>query len=223
MEQRFIRNIPAITEQEQLSLRDKRALIVGCGGLGGYIAEFMARAGIGGLSLVDGDKFDETNLNRQTLALPALVGESKALAAAERVKSIDPNIDVCTYCEFFAAENAEVILEGADIVLDALDNIPARLLLEDKCAEKGISLVHGAVEGWSAQVCVAEPGANMLHRLYGSVKAAGGKSVISPLPAFCASIQCGEALKILCGRASELTGKLLVADIQTMDFVKLDF
>ncbi len=222
MEQRFIRNIPTISEGEQLSLRSKRAVIVGCGGLGGYIAEFMARAGVGGLAVVDGDCFEESNLNRQTLALPSNIGESKARAAEARIKAIDPAIDVRCFEEFFTAENADAILDGADIVLDALDNIPARLLLEDKCAEKGLCLVHGAVQGWSAQICLVEPGDNMLHRLYGEVSAAGSKSVLPPVPPFCAALQCAEALKKLCGRATELKGRLLVADVQTMDFVAVE-
>ncbi|MBQ8263728.1 MAG: HesA/MoeB/ThiF family protein [Oscillospiraceae bacterium] len=223
MEQRFKRNIPTISEEEQALLRTKRAVIIGCGGLGGYIAEFLARAGVGGLTLVDGDVFEESNLNRQTLALECNIGMSKAKAAAERVKTIDSAIDVRFAEEFFTAENAAEILKDADIVMDALDNIPARLLLEDECAARGLILVHGAVQGWAAQVCVSEAGSGVLHRIYGS--STGGhadKSVLSPVPPFCAAMQCAEALKKLCGRKSEAEGKLIAADMRSMDIVCIE-
>ena len=80
MEQRFSRNIPTISEAEQSILRQKRVAIIGCGGLGGYLAEFMARVGVGAITVVDGDSFEETNLNRQNLSLPALIGRGKAEA-----------------------------------------------------------------------------------------------------------------------------------------------
>lgn len=223
MEQRFIRNIPAISPEEQSLLRSKSAVIIGCGGLGGYIAELLARAGLGRLSLVDGDCFEETNLNRQLYALPENLGLSKARCAAERVKSIDESIDVSCFEEFFSSENAEKILHGADIVMDALDNVAARLALEEECAKRGLWLIHGAVEGWTMQLCSVAPGSGMLRKLYGSASASGGKSVISPLPALCASLQCAEAIKILCGRASASEGCLLIGDMLSAEFTKIQF
>ncbi len=223
MEQRFIRNIPTITEAEQCALRTKSAVIVGCGGLGGYIAEFLARAGVGKLTLVDGDSFEESNLNRQLYALPENMGESKARCAAQRLRAIDSAIELRCFEEFFKSENAEAILAEADIVMDALDSIPTRLLLEDECSGRGLCLVHGAVEGWGLQVCVSAPGSNMLHRLYGDISPGGGKSVLSPVVAACAGLQCVEAIKILCGRPPELEGKLLVGDLQSMEFMKVEF
>ncbi len=223
MEQRFIRNIPSISESEQLALRTKRALILGCGGLGGYNAEILARTGIGALTLVDGDCFDESNLNRQLLSLPALIGSSKVRAAEERIRAIDPAIELRCYESFFTAENADEILEGVDIVLDSLDNIPSRLLLEDKCAEKGISIVHGAVGGWMAQLCVVRPGDGYLRRIYGNSDGeTAGKSLLPAIAPLCASLQCAEAVKLLCGRLSELDGKLLMADLQSMNFFTIE-
>lgn len=218
MEQRFIRNIPAISEAEQSLLREKRAVIIGCGGLGGYIAELLARAGLGGITVADGDIFEESNLNRQLLSNGDNLGVNKALAAAERIKAIDPSIDVRCFDEHFGAENAGAILAQADIVMDALDSASSRLLLEDECAKRGLTLVHGAVQSWTAQVCVVPPGSGVLRRLYGEATGDGEKSVLSPVPAFCASLQCAEALKLLCGRCSELEGRLLAADMLGMDF-----
>lgn len=221
MEQRYSRNIPTISEAEQSLLGTKRVAVIGCGGLGGYLIEFMARAGVGAMTVVDGDFFEESNLNRQTLSLPELIGVSKARAAALRIKAIDPAIDVRSFETFFGAENAGEILAEADIVLDALDNIPSRLVLEDECAKRGITIVHGAVQGWMAQVCVVKPGSGMLHTYYGAASGNCVKSVLPHVPPFCAALQSGEAIKLLCGRATELEGSLLVADIQSMEFMSI--
>lgn len=221
MEQRHIRNVPAISVEEQRLLRRKRVLIVGCGGLGGYLAEFMARAGVGAVTVVDGDRFEESNLNRQLLSLPELLGASKAAVAAGRIKAIDPSIEVRSFEEFFSGDNAEKIMDGADIVLDALDNVPSRLLLEDECAGRGLMLVHGAVQGWMAQVCVVKPGSALLHSYYGSAAVEDSKSVLPHVPALCAALQSAEAIKLLCGRSTELEGRILVADTQGPDFMSM--
>ena len=219
MEQRFIRNIPAISAQQQTLLRGKRAAIIGCGGLGGYIAEFLARAGLGGITVCDGDSFEQSNLNRQCLALPDTLGMNKARAAAERIKAIDSSIDVRCFEGKLDAGNAENILSNADIVMDGLDSIAARLLLEDSCARLGLVLVHGAVELWSAQVCASLPGSGTLRKLYSDTHREDSKSVLSHVPPLCAAMQCALALKFLLGTASEEDRGLFVLDSLSMDFV----
>lgn len=221
MEQRFIRNIPAISPEQQLLLREKRAAIIGCGGLGGYIAELLARVGLGGISVCDGDCFEESNLNRQCLALPSKLGQNKAQAAAERISSIDKGIDLKVFTRPLGPENAAEILSGADIVIDALDNIPARLTLEQTCADAGLVLIHGAVEGWSSQVCAVMPGSGMLSRLYGKSDRPGAKTVLAHTCALCASLQCSLALKFLLGTGSGEENTLVLADSLTMDFTTL--
>ena len=221
MEQRFIRNIPSFSEAEQGLLRTKRAAIIGCGGMGGYIAELLCRSGLGSVTLADGDSFEESNLNRQLYALPSVLGRNKAVCAGERLRSIDPNVETRVFGSFFSEENAEDILEGADIVMDALDSAGARLLLERECARRGLWLIHGAVEGWSLQTAVVAPGSGVLRSLYGEAEGTGGKSVLAPVVAMCASVQCGEALKLLCGRASGDDGLLLVGDLLNMEFHRL--
>lgn len=219
MEQRFIRNIPAISQQQQALLRGKRAAIIGCGGLGGYIAEFLARAGLGGITVCDGDSFEQSNLNRQCLALPDTLGMNKALAAAQRIKAIDSSIDVRCFEENLDADNGADILADADIVMDGLDSIAARLLLEDSCAKCGLVLIHGAVGQWSAQVCASLPGSGTLHRLYADSRREGSKSVLSHVPPLCAAMQCALALQHLLGIAAEEDSGLIMLDSQTMDLV----
>ena len=106
------------------------------------------------------------------------------------------------------------------MVVDAVDNIRSRLFLEDACAGAGICLIHGAVHGWSVQAGVIPPGSGILHRLYKNAfedASSEGRTVLSPAPAFCASVQAAEVIKLLAGRAPALSGRLLVADLSVME------
>ena len=102
--------------------------------------------------------------------------------------------------------------------MDALDNIPARLLLEDACAAAGVTIVHGAVRGWSIQAAITPPGSGVLHSIYGSAAAPDEKSALPFTPPFCAAVQAAEAVKLLCGRPSALEGRLLLADLGWTDW-----
>lgn len=218
MDERYSRNIPAISAEEQAVLSRKRVLVAGCGGLGGYLIEYLARMGVGEITAVDGDVFEPSNLNRQLLSAQALLGTSKARAAQERVKAVNPTAALRAVEAFLDRENADALVQGQDLVLDALDNIPARLVLEDACERQGVTLVHGAIQGWSAQVAVVPPGSGALRRLYGCSATPAEKTSLPFTPAFCAAIQAAEAIKLLCGRTPALEGKLLLADLLRMDW-----
>ena len=221
MEERYSRNVPAISAEEQAALAEKRVLVAGCGGLGGNLLEHLARLGVGHITAVDGDVFEGSNLNRQILSTPALLGSGKAAAARQRAGQITPAVSVTAAAEFLTEENADRLLAGCDLALDALDNAPARLCLAEACARQGISLVHGAVQGWSAQVAVLPPGSELLGRLYAGAAEPREKTVLPFTAAFCASVQAAEAVKLLCGQASALEGRLLLADLQHMDWETL--
>ena len=220
MEERYLRNLPAISAQEQRLLRDRRVLVVGCGGLGGYLIEYLARLGVGRLTTVDGDCFQPSNLNRQLLCTWDTLGRSKVRTAAERVRAVNPDVEFQAVEESFSAENGDGLVRDQDLVLDALDDVPARLLLEEVCARQGVPLVHGAVCGWTAQVAVVPPGSGLLRRLY-AAPAGGEKSVLPFTPAFCAAIQAAEAVKLLCGWAPSLEEKVLAADLSDLDWTLL--
>ena len=220
--------MPAITADEQEIIKSKSALVVGCGGLGGYAIEYLARLGVGHITAVDGDVFCESNLNRQLLSTADNIGKPKADEAAARVSAINPEIEIKAVAEFFTADNAAKLLRNIDIVIDALDNVESRLVLEDACEAAGITLVHGAVQGWNLQATVVQPGSRILHNLYkadttapatheASKEDPAAKSCLCPTPAGCAAIQVSEALKILLGRESSLDGNLLFMDLQTME------
>jgi molybdopterin/thiamine biosynthesis adenylyltransferase len=223
MEGRYNRNMPALSPEECAALREKHVCVIGCGGLGGYIIEILARIGVGKLTVIDGDVFDVTNLNRQLLSEEALLGMKKAQAAAERVKRINSEVSVTAYTEFFTPENGLRLLDGCDLVVDALDSPEARRILADACAKKDLFIVHGAISGWHGQITVVAPGSNVFNMLYPPRSAnAPKKGNPSFTPAVCASLQATEAVKLLCGRPSPLLGKLLLMDLRTMEFTKIN-
>ncbi len=221
MQARYERNLSALTEQESSSLSKKRVCVIGCGGLGGYIIENAARIGVGHIICVDGDRFTESNLNRQLLCTERNLGTYKAEAAELRVAEINHEVSVSAVCRPFEEENAHSILAGCDVAMDALDNVPARLLLQRVCADLRIPMVHGAIAGWNGQVSTILPGDNSLCALYGGAshrgvngQAAGAEPGNLPFTAAAtASAQCAEMIKLLIGRGDLLSKKLLLLDL----------
>ncbi len=216
--ERYSRNLGALTQSELDALRMKRACIVGCGGIGGYVIELLARIGIGVLTIVDGDSFAVSNLNRQLLSTEALIGESKVKAAFERVRAINSESQVNSVPSYLTAENADSILSGHDIVIDALDNVPDRRILADSCGRLGLPLVHGAISGWCAQVTVIMPEAGSFGRIYPSESKKSKPSCLSFTPALAASIQAAEAVKVLLNKGTPLRSRLLIVDLMTQEY-----
>ena len=216
--QRYERNLGSITQAEQECLESKKAVIVGCGGLGAYAAEMLARAGLGHLTLIDGDVFTESNLNRQLNSLETNLGKNKASQTEDRLHQFRHDLSVKAVDIFLDEENAFELLKGYDVIIDGLDNIKNRLLVEKTAAALGIPFVHGAVKEWSVQVTVIFPGDSVLGKLYPQNAEIGKPSVLSFTPAFCASLQVSEAIKVLLGREDVLRKKLLIADIKKHNF-----
>jgi len=223
---RYLKNYAAISVTEQSQLAKKRILIVGCGGLGGYLLEYLGRLGVGYITIVDGDVFDETNLNRQLLSSQMNLGKPKVLAAKHRMLAINPLVHLETVQENLTEENAASLVKDHDIVLDALDNIPDRLLLQRTCKEVGLPLVHGALAGWYGQVCVIQPGEDLLDLIYGNYDIEQGKELetgsLSFTAGLVASIQASEAVKLLLGKPT-LNRELLAVDILQSQFDCIKF
>jgi len=217
MEQRYIRNVPALTEAECALLRTRRVLVVGCGGLGGYLIEFMARLGVGSIRAVDGDRFEESNLNRQLLSEMSLMGQSKALAAARRVQSINPQVQFEAVDEFLTRDNAHRLVDGCDAVLDGLDNIAARHILSQACTDAGVPYIFGAIRGWIVQSGICMPGDRLMDILYPEGTVLHDKSSLSFTPAFCASMQAALCTKLLVGRPVP-TGTVHYVDLMHHEF-----
>ncbi|HOG58685.1 MAG TPA: ThiF family adenylyltransferase [Anaerolineaceae bacterium] len=221
---RYLRNALAISPKEQERLSDCRALVVGCGGLGGFVLEYLGRLGVGNLRAVDPDTFSEGNLNRQLLSSSMNLGRPKALAAAQRMQAVNPLARVEGVQAFLTEENAAELLEGCQVALDCLDSIPARRTLQHACARAGVPLVHAAIGGWLGQVCVILPGERLLDQIYPDASAEHGEEYEQGALAFTAGMtaaaQAAEAVKLLLDKPG-LRGELLVLDLLNGSFERL--
>jgi len=224
---RYQRNRQTISTGQQLTLFRSRVVVIGCGGLGGYVLEQLARLGVGTIIAVDPDVFEEHNLNRQLLATPATLGRAKVAAATARIAEINPAVTVIAHQIAYAPANGVELLRGADLVIDALDSISTRLDLADSCADLGLTLVHGAIGGWYGQVTTQYPGDDTLQQIYRHWQE--GKGVEQQLgnpaftPAAVASIQVAEACKVLLGEGATLRRRKLVINLLDMEFAEISF
>lgn len=150
--ERFRRNFGLLAAQDMLHLLQCRALVLGCGGLGGHAAELLARSGVGCIRLVDNDVFDESNLNRQRFCSERVLGQPKALVVREALADIASHVEVEALDVAADEENLPDLVSGTDMVLDCLDNITAKTALERAALAAGVPFVHGSVlreEGFS--------------------------------------------------------------------------
>lgn len=221
MEDRFLRNVPALSHAEQEILKHSRVAVIGCGGIGGYVTEHLLRLGVGHITAVDGDVFTVTNLNRQLYALPSTLGKNKAKAAEARAREIDPGISFRAVEAYLDEKNAAEILKDTDLVIDALDSSEARLILEQAAATHGLFIVHGAAENWEAQVMLVSPGSGLLKKLYGTGEKAASPTVLSFAPALCASMEAALAVRQLTRPGSVPAGELFCCSLEKQTFASL--
>ncbi|MCH4889397.1 HesA/MoeB/ThiF family protein [Acidaminobacter sp. JC074] len=221
---RYSKNMNMLSEEENKSLRNFKVAVIGCGGLGGFIAEMLARLGIGNLICIDGDVFDESNLNRQLLSRESNLGKHKALIAHEHLSGVNSTIDISYKIEMLHEENAEETLMGYDLVFDAVDDIEVKLMLQGVCEKLEIPLIHGAIGGWYGQVSTILPGDRTLDKIYRG--ATGIESLLgnpSFTPATIASIQVAEGLKVLLGKGDILSKKVLHIDLLEHEYEVIEF
>jgi len=155
--ERYRRQIAVFGEDGQEKIGSTRLLIAGAGGLGSTAALFAAMAGFGTIRIIDPDCIEETNLNRQLLYREADIGRPKAETAAKALHAINSSIDVEPVFAAIGTVPVRNLIRGFDVVIDGLDNYPARLLLADAAWQCGIPFIHGAVEGFYGQVCTIIP------------------------------------------------------------------
>ena len=207
-------------------LNASRVVLLGCGGLGGHVLEGLARAGVGFLRVVDGDTFSPSNLNRQTLCTEQTLGQNKALAAQQRATAVNSGVRVEAVTAFATPATLPDLLQGMHVVVDALDNVPARFHLAEAACTCGIPVVHGAVAGFSGHATVVYPGDTTLNSIYAasqgeapnnteaSPTAAEAPGVAPPTPALIAAVQVAETIKILLGKPElTLRGRLFLCDL----------
>ena len=208
---RYERNAPAISSEEQEKLASKRVLVAGCGGLGGYIIEFLGRIGVGHITAVDGDVFADSNLNRQLLSTELTLGRPKPECAKERMSIVNPEITVTPVCAYIDEGNAEALIGGHDAVVDALDNGKTRLLISAAARKAGIPFISGAIGGWYGRVIVLYPDDNADFLWYGEPPAPSGNPCCTA--AHVASIESAETIKVLLERPGVIRSRLLEIDL----------
>ena len=210
------------TAAQQTELGNKKAAVVGCGGLGGYAIEMLARTGVGHIVCCDGDNFCESNLNRQILCTEGSMGLPKVLMADSRLAVVNSTIQMTAYQNYLDENNGAQILEGCDVVIDALDSPKSKLMLQKVCKDLGIPMVHGAIDGWFGQVTTIIPGSDTLNDVYKEAEASSEGGNTSFTPAVVAGMQVSEALKVLTGNKEILDRKVLYIDLLTNETKKVE-
>jgi adenylyltransferase/sulfurtransferase len=209
----------------QQRLLESRVLLIGAGGLGSPAALYLTAAGVGRIGLVDFDRVDASNLQRQVLYGTADVGRPKVEVARARLRALNPDVELELCAEKLEASNAERVLSGYDVVVDGTDTFPSRYLANDVCVWQGIPLVYGSIMRFEGQVSVFDRGrGGPCYRclfpeppppeLAPDCATAG---VLGVLPGVIGTLQATEAIKLLLGIGEPLVGRLLVYDALAME------
>jgi molybdopterin/thiamine biosynthesis adenylyltransferase/rhodanese-related sulfurtransferase len=218
--------IPEVGVEGQTKLLSSRVLLIGAGGLGSPASLYLAAAGVGTLGIVDDDRVDASNLQRQIAHSTETLGEWKADSAKRTLEALNPDVDVVTYKERLTSENVERILaDGWDVIVDGADNFPTRYLVNDASIWHDVPVVHGSIYRFEGQVTVFAPGEGPCYRCLFPTPpppelapscAEGG--VLGVLPGIVGSLQASEAIKLLLGIGEPLVGRLLLFDALATEF-----
>lgn len=207
----------------QEKLKRARVLVIGAGGLGCPALLYLAAAGVGKIVIMDGDRVDVSNLQRQVLYTSDDAGQPKAEAAARRLRALNPLIEVVAKAERFTRDNALEQLRDIDVVIDGSDNFSTRYLVNDACVLAGKPLVYGAIQGFEGQASVFNFKGGPTYRCLfpeppepGSVPNCSEAGVLGVLPGLIGTIQATEAIKVLTGIGEPLSGRLLLWDSLAM-------
>lgn len=217
--------LPEVGPQGQRRLKESRVLVVGAGGLGSPAALYLVAAGVGELGIVDPDRVELSNLQRQVLHGTSRVGALKVDSAGERLRDLNPHVRITPYPVRLDPSNALEILRPYHLIVDGSDNLPTRYLINDACLVLEKPWIYGAVEGWEGQVAVfGVPGGPCYRCLFreppppGLVPTCAQVGVLGAVPGVVGSLQAVEALKLLLGVGESLAGRLLVWDAFGLSF-----
>ncbi len=217
--------LPEIGEGGQLKLKQAKVLVIGAGGLGCPILQYLAAAGVGTIGIIDPDKVEESNLQRQILFSTEDIGMFKAEVAKRKLKALNPGVELQVYCERINVQNALDIVSKYDLVIDGSDNFPTRYLVNDACVIKGKPFVFGSIFKFEGQVSVFNYRKGPTYRcLYpeppgeGEVPNCTEIGVLGVLPGICGTLMANEAIKMICGIGEVLSGTLLSFDTMKMEF-----
>ncbi len=214
--------IDGFGEQGQRRLNKASVFIAGAGGLGSPAAVYLAAAGVGKLRIVDRDKVDLSNLNRQILHWDKDIGRVKVESAKDKLQMLNQDVRIEAIEETISEENVSELVDGCDLIVDALDNFPTRYLLNRFALEKGIPFFHGGVYGFEGRAMTVIPGKSACFRcLYKNGPSEFKFPVIGVSPGVIGCIQATEVIKYLVGIGELLTDRLLVYDGLALTFMEM--
>ncbi len=221
--ERYNRQIILFGEESQAKLKKSRVLVVGAGGLGSSALYYLAAAGVGRIIVVDRERVELSNLNRQILYTSSDVGLSKASATLRRLRELNPNVDVLTLSRDFDEGLAEEIVPKVDLAIDALDNWGTRILLNRVCVKYGKPLIHAGVEGFYGQLMVIVPGETACLQCIIPAKLSERKPfpIIGPIPGILGAMEALEAIKILTGCGEIAKGKLMLFNGHSLSLISV--
>lgn len=217
--------LEGFTAEHQCALRDARIAVIGAGGLGSPVLTYLAAAGVGNLRVIDPDTVDVTNLHRQVLHSQEMIGEAKAVSAAQALSRLNPEVTVEPVTEALTTSNALELLAGSDLVIDGADNFPTRYLSSDACEILDLPLVWGSILAWNGQLSLfhAQGGRGVTYRdLHpvpprpGEVPSCAEAGVLGMLCGVIGSAMAMEAIKHLTGLGTTLDGRLALYDALRM-------
>lgn len=222
--------LPGFGAEGQRRLREGAILMIGAGGLGCPALAYLAAAGVGRIVIVDPDRVEISNLQRQTLYATAEAGEFKATAAARRLQGLNPSVDIVPKIGRFDRDNAVELVRGCDVVIDGSDNFATRYLVNDACVLAGRPFVYGAVQGFSGQLSVFNWKGGPTYRCLfpeppepGAAPNCAEAGVLGVLPGLIGTAQACEAVKLLTGIGEPLSGRLWLWDALSMTVRILKF
>ena len=205
--------IGEIGQEGQGKLKRSRVVIAGTGGLGSPIAIYLTAAGIGTIRVIDHDQVALSNLNRQILHWEEDVGRKKVDSARTKLRNLNSTVEIQAIAETITEENVSDLMDGCDAIIDAMDNLPTRYLLNRCAIEKNIPFFHGAVNGFEGRVMTVIPGETACLRcMYRGLVPQEKFPVMGVAPAVIGSIQATEVIKYLVGIGKLLTNRLLIYD-----------
>lgn len=203
-------------QQGQDRLRAARVLVIGAGGLGCPVLQYLAAAGVGTIGIADHDVVDATNLHRQVLFNEGDIGMSKAEVAAEKLKAMNAGISCQVFASQVSQENVLALMQGYDVIVDCTDNFPSRYMINDACVLRGLPLVWAAVSGFEGQVAVFNlDGSGQYRDLFpdmpaeGEVAGCAESGVLGVLPGIIGSLQAMEVIKVITQIGAPLVNQLL--------------
>lgn len=222
-EERYKRHLmlPEIGQDGQQKLLDSNVLIIGAGGLGSPVALYLAAAGVGHIGIVDFDRVDLSNLQRQIIHTTQNIGILKTDSAQKRIESLNPDVKVTAINQRFSEENAKEIIESYDIVIDATDNLNVKFLINDICVKEKKPFVHGAINQFTGNVLTVVPGSACIRCVFPDaiqMQPSSSYGVFGVIPGITGCIQAAEAIKFITGIGNLLTNKLLTFNALTMQF-----